>query len=247
MMGHISAGRFSLVLAGGICLAVVGRQAGSVSAAVAGLLESSYTIHSRGLKVGELKTVCSFVPHNDKRALRFESVTRIDANLLVYAYRLQTREEAIVADEGTVRYERTSKENGDQAQVEGHLENGRFLLDIRENGKRRTVAVSRESYDYTTMECPEVRMKHEGEEMTLRLLDLETLSVVKRTYRWVATEEVEVDGRRIRCRVVDFEDPNKQCRRWIKPDEKGAVIARQDGKGKGGTYSLRIAHLKGAS
>jgi hypothetical protein len=237
-------GKGSLLVAAGICLSLTVWRADRPLAAVADLLESSYTIHSRGMKVGSLRTVCSFVPRNDKRVLKFESTTRIDADFLVYAYRLQSREEAIVADEGTVYYQRSTKDNGNQTQVEGKLERGRFMIEIKENGKQRTMAVNRESYDFTTMECPEVRIKHEGDEMTVRLLDLETLSVVNRRYRWVKSEDVEVDGRRIRCRVVDFEDPNKKCRRWIKPDELGAVIARQDGKGKAGSYSLRIDHLK---
>lgn len=80
--------------------------------------------------------------------------------------------------------------------------------------------------------------------MTLRLLDLETLSVVTRRYRWVRSEDVTVDGKQIRCRVVDFEDPNKKCRRWIRPDAPGAVIARQGGKGKDGSYSLRMAQMR---
>jgi hypothetical protein len=240
-------GRGALLVAAGVCLAFSLGRVDRLRAAAAELLESSYTIHSRGMKVGELKTVCSFVPRNDRKALKFESSTRIDANLLVYAYRLQTREEAIVTDDGTVRYERSTTENGDQTRVDGRLDHGRFLLEITENGRRRTMAVSRQSYDYTTMECPEVRMGREGEEMTVRLLDLETLAVVTRRYRWVKSEDVEVSGRRIHCRVVDFEDPNKRCRRWIKPDEMGAIIARQDGKGKGGSYSLRIAQLKGGA
>ncbi|MCM2359954.1 MAG: hypothetical protein NDI77_17515 [Geobacteraceae bacterium] len=44
--------------------------------------------------------------------------------------------------------------------------------------------------------------------------------------------------------MVDFEDPNKKCRRWIRPDELGAIVVRQDGKGKEGSYSLRMTQLR---
>ena len=81
----------------------------------------------------------------------------------------------------------------------------------------------------------------------MRLLDLETLSVVTRRYTWVRSEDVTVDGKRIRCRVIDFEDPNKKCRRWISAGEPGVIITRQDGKGKSGSYSLRMTHLKGGA
>ncbi len=206
--------------------------------------ESNYTVHAKGLKVGELRSVCSLVPRNEKKALKYEATTRIHADFLVYSYKLDTQEEALVGEEGTVRYRRTTRENGNVCQVEGRLDHGRFLLDISENGARRTMSVGREQYDCTTMECPEVTLQREGEEKALRLLDLETLVVVTRRYRWVKSEDVVVDGKRINCRVIDFEDPNKKCRRWIRPDELGAIIARQDGKGKGGSYSLRMAHLK---
>jgi hypothetical protein len=68
--------------------------------------------------------------------------------------------------------------------------------------------------------------------------------VVTRHYRWVKSEDVAVDGRRVRCRVIDFEDPNKKCRRWIAPDEAGALVVRQDGSGKDGSYSIRLTKFK---
>ena len=210
----------------------------------AAMKESSYTVFSRGVRVGELKTVCSLIPYNEKKALKFESTTRVNANFLIYSYKLDTDESALVSDEGTVRYQRTTREKDNICQVEGRLEQGKFVLDIRENSVKRTLAVNRERYDYTTIECPEITMKHEGDEMKLRLLDLETLMVVTRSYRWVKSEDVTVNGQQIHCRVIDFEDPNKKGRRWIRPDEVGAVILRQDGTGKSGSYSLRIAQLK---
>lgn len=206
--------------------------------------ESSYDVFSRGIRVGELKTVCSLIPYHEKKALKFESSTRVYANFLVYSYKLDTDESALVSDGGTVRYQRTTREKESVCQVEGRLEQGRFLLDIRENGVKRTLAVNRDRYDYTTIECPEITMKHEGDEMKLRLLDLETLMVVNRSYRWVKSEDVTVNGQQIHCRVIDFEDQNKKGRRWIRPDEVGAIILRQDGSGKHGSYSLRMAQLK---
>ncbi|KAF0219965.1 MAG: hypothetical protein FD174_1689 [Geobacteraceae bacterium] len=205
--------------------------------------ESRYTIYSKGLRVGNLKTVYSLLPGNNKKVLKFESVTRIDADFIVYSYALDSKEEAFVGDEGTFRYNRTTRENDTSCEVDGRLENGRFHFDIRENGVRRSLTINKDQYDYTTMECPEISMKKEGDEMSLRLLDLEHLAVVTRKYRWVKSEDVKVDGKSIRCRVIDFEDPNKKGRRWIRKDDVGVTIARQDGKGKGGSYSLKIATL----
>lgn len=211
----------------------------------AGPRESRYEIFSHGLRVGDLTTLFDLVTHKDRKALRFESVTRVKANFLLFSVSLDSREEAVVAEEGTVHYRRTERNGKGKGvtRVDGRLENGRFLLDVTENGANRTIAFDRGRYDHTTMECPEVTMKREGEEMAVRLLDFETLSVVTRRYRWVRSEDVIVDGKPVRCRVIDSEDPHKKGRRWIRPDDVGVVIARQEGKGKDGSYSLRMTHL----
>jgi len=58
-------------------------------------------------------------------------------------------------------------------------------------------------------EYPELALRHEGDEAVFRVFDLEKLSVVDRKYRWLRSEEVTVNGKRIICRVIDFQDPNK--------------------------------------
>lgn len=218
-------------------------QAGDLSAYPAEALEADYTVFSHGMRVGEFTSVCSVIPQNDKKVLKFESKIHIHASFVVYSYDLDTKEEAMVGEEGTISYRRTTRENGRTCKVEGQLDKGRFLLTIDQDGARRTMNVKREEYDHTTMDCPELGLRHEGDEAVFRVLDLETLGVVARKYRWLRSEEVTVNGKRIICRVVDFQDPNKKCRRWITQGEVGALIARQDGKGKSGAYSLRMTRF----
>ena len=205
--------------------------------------EAEYAVYSRGLRVGELQTFTTLTPDGGRKSLKFSGNTHINVNLLVYSYRLDSEEEALLEEKGTVGYHRTTRENGHTCQVMGRLDNGRFLLTIDQDGARRTMNVKREEYDHTTMDCPELGLKHEGDEVVFRVLDLETLGVVARKYRWLRSEEVTVNGKRIVCRVIDFQDPNKKCRRWITQGEVGALIARQDGKGKSGAYSLRMTRF----
>src|SRR6266498_4867472 len=61
---------------------------------VAEALQSDYSVFSHGVRVGEYRSVCSIVPHKEKKALKYEANTHIHANLLVYAYDLDTKEEA---------------------------------------------------------------------------------------------------------------------------------------------------------
>ena len=219
-------------------------QSGNVLSALPGeKAEAEYTVYSRGMRVGELRTFTSLIPDGGRKSLKFSGNTHINVNLLVYSYHLDSEEEALLDGKETVGYRRTTRENGRTCKVEGRLDKGRFLLTIDQDGARRTMNVNRQEYDHTTMDCPELGLKHEGDEAVYRVLDLETLGVVARKYRWLRSEEVTVNGKRIICRVIDFQDPNKNCRRWITQGEVGALIARQDGKGKSGAYSLRMTRL----
>lgn len=210
-----------------------------------GTKESRYKIYSRGIRVGELVSSISHLPGSGEKVLKFVSTCSINANFVVYSYAMENREEALVGENGTFSYLRTERENESRRRVEGKLVNGKFYLQVQENGASRTVVIDRNQYDSTTMECPEVAMKKEGDHLELRLLDLETLSVVTRKYTWVRSEDVTLGGKTFRCRVIDFEDANKKCRRWVKPDGPGVIITRQDGRGKNGSYSLRMIDYTG--
>ena len=206
--------------------------------------ESRFSVYSHGLRIGEATSVCSLSNSGEHNSFRFSNSTRINANFLIRSYSLENHEDAVVGKEGTLRYSRSGKENGVATTVEGALENNEFRLRITENNSPRTLAIPRERYDYTTMECPEIRLKHEGEKMTARLLDLENLEVVTRHYNWVRSEELQIGGRKYTFRVVDFEDKNKKCRRWVRPDNVGVMIARQEGQGKSGAYSVKLVEYK---
>jgi hypothetical protein len=205
--------------------------------------ESSYEVFSHGLRIGEVKTVCGPVARERGKAFRFESSMHIDARFVFFSYTLDKKEEAMVGSEGTLSYRRTSQENGRNILVAGRVEDGVFRFHITENGEKRTLVVPRRKYDYTSLDCPETALGSNDREKTLRILDLESLEIVTRRYRWVGEEDVRVGDRRIHCKVIDFEDSNKRGRRWVEEDELGILVTRQDGTGKGVSYSSRLTSL----
>lgn len=205
-----------------------------------------YRISSKGLSVGEMRTTISPVQQAGERVVHFESDLSIDANLLLFRVNSNSREKATVGDHGTLRYHKSGRDNGKSYTVDGALEGDSFRFKVSENGVPKSLSVPRASYDYTTMDCPETRMQREGETMEIRLLSLEDARVVKRKFHWVRSEEIEVGGKRLRCRVIDFSDPDNHCRRWVNCDDGGVIILRQEGKGKKGSYTLRVVSLTGA-
>ncbi len=206
--------------------------------------ESHFTVYSHGFRIGESTSLCSLTGSKDHIAYKFSNTTKVNANFLLHSYTMEKHEDALVGKDGTLRYTRFSKENGNAVTVEGALENAEFRIKVIEKKVARTLSIPRERYDYTTMECPEIHMKREGEKMTVRLLDFEALDVVTRRYTWIRSENLQVGGKTYSFRVIDFEDKNKKCRRWIRADEVGVMIARQEGSGKSGAYSVKLVEYK---
>ena len=67
----------------------------------------------------------------------------------------------------------------------------------------------------TTMECPEALLDFSvTPQVTLRVMDVEKLSVVKREYRLVKNTQYTIGDRDFPCRIVDFTDSNKKVRLW---------------------------------
>lgn len=206
--------------------------------------ESRFAVYSHGFRIGEATSVCSLAGNGDHITYKFSNITRVNANFLLRSYSLENHEDALVGRDGTLRYTRSSKENGHAVTIDGALENDEFRIRVIEKKVARILSIPRERYDYTTMECPEIHMKREGEKMTVRLLDFEALEVVTRHYSWVRSEELQVGGKSYTFRVIDFDDKNKKCRRWIRVDDVGVMIARQEGTGKSGAYSVKLVEYK---
>jgi hypothetical protein len=205
-----------------------------------------YRISSKGFGVGEMRTVIAPLQHAGARTVRFESHLDIAANLLFFKVNSTSHEDALIGENGTLSYKRKGHDNGKTSEVDAALDGGVFRFKISDNGVTRSVSVPRSSYDFTTMDCPETTMKREGEVLEVRLLNLESGKVVTRKFHWIKNEDLEIGGRHLHCRVVDFSDADNSCRRWVSCGDGGVVIVRQDGKGKHGPYSLRMVSLADA-
>jgi hypothetical protein len=108
----------------------------------------------------------------------------------------------------------------------------------------RSIVVPRNSYDYTTMECPEAHLDFSDKtHVTLNILDVEKMAVVKREYRLVRNEHYTVAGKEFPCRVIDYTDLNKKARRWISWDGSAVVMYRQDSRGEKNSYSVQATSV----
>lgn len=220
-------------------LPIFSSSAGSPSKATA-----HYKVSSRGFSIGDVTTSQHMAEENGNSTLHFETRTSVKASFLWMGYQLHSNEKGILRNGALVGYSHKGEENGTPIDVEGRLENGAFVFDVREQGGTRSLVISRSSYDYTTMECPEARLDFsDRKEITLRVLDVEKMAVVKRTYTLVRNTHYSIAGKELPCRIVDFSDHNKKARRWIAWDGTAVILYRQDSRGEKSVYSVQATSV----
>jgi hypothetical protein len=214
-----------------LCALLAGAAADLPSASV-----TTYTLHSRGLRVGSVRTERERILTNGQEAVRCGVTTHVRVNLLVVRHNLEANEVYVSSGGRPLAYEHVRRENGEERAIRGVREGDRFVFLVTENGATTTSVVHDADYDAVGMEGPELALSEPGATNTLRVLDVGAARVIERSYCWIRSE----DG----LRVVEYADANKSGTRWVRGDEFGLFIARQEGREKSGSYSMRMTDAK---
>jgi hypothetical protein len=203
-----------------------------------------YTVSSKGFAIGDVTTTQRMTDEGDMPSIQFETRTAVKAAFLWMGYHQDTIEKGTLQKQDLVSYSRKGRENGASIDVQGRLEHSSFRFDMRGQGTTRSIVIPRNSYDHTTMECPEARLDFpDNKPVTLRMLDVEKVAVVKREYQLVRNSLYSIGDKELPCRIVDFSDRNKKARRWITWDGSTVVMYRQDGKGEKYSYSVQATSV----
>jgi hypothetical protein len=219
-----------------LCLMpVFGHSAGGVEKTVV-----RYGVYSKGFNIGDVTTTQRSYEDAGVPSVHFETRTAVKASFLWMGYSLDTTEKGALQKGNLVSYSRKGRENGESIDVEGRFDKSSFHFDVREHAATRSIVIPRNSYDYTTMECPEAQLDFsDKKQITLRILDVEKMEVVKREYRFVENTAYAIGEKKFPCRIIDFSDQNKKARRWIAWDGSAVVMYRQDSKGIKNSYSVQ--------
>lgn len=207
--------------------------------------EIRYVITNRGSRIGDVIAARKTFPNQGEQNIFIENRTEVSASFLWMRFHQSQSEQATFKKDNLVQYSRQGRNNDEAFSVNGWLRQDTFKLMVTEEGKQRTLHFLRRDYDRTTMECPEAFMDFGADgKATLRMLDMEHLEIVTRDYKLVREEVYRLGDREYPCRVVDFTDIYKTCRRWIGMDGDTIIMFRQDGKSKEGSYSARAVSVQ---
>jgi hypothetical protein len=209
-----------------------------------GSTQVRYDVVARGFHIGKAVASVRVSGEEGQKVVHFVNKTDVDTSFFWIRCNIHSSEQATIKGEKLISYSRHEKNKGVNVSVTGRLEGDHFRFEVVEDGGKRSIVIPSSSYEHTTMECPEAVMdfKPDGTK-TVRILDTEFMEVVERNYRLIRECSYKVNGKEYHCRIVDFNDPHKSCRRWIGVDHDAIIMFRQDGKSRDGSYSVRATAL----
>jgi hypothetical protein len=111
-------------------------------------------------------------------------------------------------------------------------------ITIRQEGKEQTLPFDAKDYDVTSADEVFDRLTTIGQELSVRVLDLESLAVVPAVYRLEREEECDARGRKTACRVFYYQKGADVSNAWVTRDD--GVLVRQRGVNREGSYEIRL-------
>ncbi len=224
----------SIVL-GGILLLLGARSASA--------LELVYEVHSEGHRLGQLKVENRQWVENDISYVEYTARTRLRVKaLFLTIFSLDSEEVAVVGPHGLERYTGRVKVDGTKIQSTGRREEGRLDFTTTIDGKEERVSFDVDTFDFSTVEGPDLRALPTDSPDTFRVLDLDLLEIVPRTFAWQPPESRRIHGEEILCQVLAVRDAQSHARRWytLGPDP---ILVAEEGVDADGPYLVELKKL----
>lgn len=215
-----------------ILFSLVSHSAFAVEKANSCAVLSSYVIRSLGSDIGTVRAKTSGTSADND----FRADVNVNVGFLFFRFSLKSTETTSIRGGRVMNYHKTIDSGGDHREITGELDGDMFTIVVRDGKKVERKGFPAKNYEITNMEYPELTLA-QGEVRRMQVLDLENAEVVDRSYRYVAEEQAEIDGRVTRIIVADFSDKNSECRRWTAVVDGIPVVKRQTGKEKTGVFN----------
>ena len=199
-----------------------------------------YELVSKGITVGNAEAIRSHVLCDGAETTRCDVKTKVDVRLIFVNVHLDGTENAWIGPDGVVAFNIKSDHDGKHLETSGGMTNGIFHCVRAEAGVTNRFEIARTNYVASTLDGLELKLVKGGPAVTNRVFDCSRGAAFDRTYRWLDNAELEIGGKKITCRIIEFRDDQKSGKRWVYEDGYGMAIARQDAKEPSGSYSLRL-------
>jgi len=197
-----------------------------------------YDVFADGERIGSM-SVLTRAGGNDSTAA-VETVVRVKLRVKRFfstVFSLDSEETNLVGAAGLLRHDSRSKIDGIRVAVRGARGDGVFTLRVETNGETQTYLIALNDFDCSSIEGPRLEFAVPGATLHFRVLDLDRLEIIERSFTWVGDETVRVNGRPVACRVVDVSDSFSRSRRWIARDSIETLI-KEEGTDEDGPFRI---------
>lgn len=174
--------------------------------------------------------------------------TTIDTRLrakVVFITVFSLEDHTVFREDGTglLDYRSDGELDGDSYAVR---EGERISLTVTDDEGDFRRAYTNDEFDMTSLVEPVDRFEEIGQTLRFRVLDLDHLEIVERSFTWAAEDTLTVGDHDIECVVLDVEDEFGRARRWVARSQDATTI-REDGVDEDGPYSLILHSIRESS
>jgi len=156
---------------------------------------------------------------------------------LVPVLMLNIVDSATIDDEGLVEMERRAEINKEKSRFTVKRQGDKLAIRLESAEGGADFPIYSKDYDLTSEEGSSQLLKKPGASVTYRRLSFDDFKVADETVTWVANETLELSGKKHNCRVITFENPQEQGKRWLVVGEY-TVLVKEVGRDKNGPYEV---------
>jgi len=182
----------------------------------------------KGKKIGQMSYSISEQPGEHGPLLRTTRSMKFSFRfLLLLKISVEAWEETLRNEDGAYSFYRQGKARGHKTIQKGYYDGSKLVCDTETDGKLKHQEFDDSLFDYTSldMEKPAAALSP-GEEKTVRVLNLESLKVHKRTFRCLRYEDLYVGDDTVYCKVFGSSKGNTLV--WITRDSCGVFIKQEE-------------------
>ena len=197
-----------------------------------------YGVFSDNQRLGSITITTRGVPGDAGPALEIAVSTRLRSELFgMTVFSLESDRTTMIDDRGLIRADGVATVDDERTSFHLRRSDATLAAEIQRGGRRRTVQFSDGDYDFSTFDDLLSQLGEPGQPKTFKVLDLEDLKIVERTFTWLRDETVDIGGTRVPGRVVDVSDSKTHARRWLAKDALGTLL-REEGTDETGAYRI---------
>ena len=208
------------------------------------MVQLKYEYSISGYPLGNISTKRRVSKHKEGWVLSAASEGEIRIDYEGYKYDLEFQEEVRFLEHDLLDFKGSWKEDNVLMTVEAHWEEELLKMKVGIPSGSQWFSNDRNKFDFFSPSIPHLlpmeRFKEQGQAITQRILDVNSLEIIEGTFEVTGTENVKIGNKSFPCYVVSTNNRNKKARSWYAKDDMGYFLVKEEVDDLSNAYQYKV-------